>query len=260
MSRYLLSHFALSTLAASACMMSDTGVGVAAVDPAATSAPAATGVAEFEFPNLTGKQSFDCALIPANVRLDFLKSAVRAYIANRLNGVHTRYEKDPVVTAWAAYDAATKADPLQSVVPQPTNARPAQPDYAAAYAACIADLTAGNVRRAGATGEPKARKIKDPLISTVTDVVVRAVYDAKRATDAKYSFLSAKAEVGPDGVAYLNKLIDAKVAAAAALDPTTEAATRTALEKVRDQQYINPAKAMLGLTTAKGLADLPSIL
>lgn len=223
---------------------------LAADDAAAGGAPAAPspGLTEFEFPNLTGKRTFDVALVPPAVRMDFLKSGVRAYIANRLNGVHTRHQKDELVAAWNAYDEAVKADPLQSVVPQPTSPRPADPDYEDAYTRAIKDLTEGNVRRQAA--EPKARKAKDPLVSVVSDVVAREVYQSRHAADPKYTFLKAKAEVG-DGIAYLNRMIDAKVEAGA---------DRAQLETLRDTKYVNPAKAMLGITTDKKTKDLPSIL
>lgn len=210
---------------------------------------ASTTIAEFEFPNLPGKHAFDCAEVPGEVRLDFLKGAVRAYIANRLNGVHTRHQKDEKVAAWFAYDEATKADALQTAVPKPAFDRPAEPDYQEAFTRAVADLKAGNVRRQSA--EPKARKTKDPLISVVTEVVVREVFESRRAADPKYTFLAAKSEVGGDGVAYLNKLIEAKVEGGA---------DRSQLEKMRDVKYINPAKAMLGISTTKAVSELPSIL
>lgn len=215
-----------------------------------TTTPAvAASVAEFEFPNIEGKLSFDCAEIPADTRLTFLKGAVRSYIANRLNGVHTRHHKDENVIAWHAYEEASKADPLQTVVAKPEGERPGEPDYMDAYNRAIADLKAGNVRRQ--SDEPKARKTKDPLISVVTEVVVREVFESRRAADPKYTFLKAKQEVGADGIAYLNNLINIKVEGGA---------DRTALEKMRDTKYINPAKAMLGQTTNKTLNELPSIL
>lgn len=212
-------------------------------------APAAS-TATFTFPNMDGERSFDCALIPADTRLDFLKQAVRNYIANRLNGVHTRYEKQDAVIAWTAYDEAAKADPLQSAVAKPTVDRPGPPDYDTAYAAAIDALSKGEVRKSG--GEPKARATKDPLIATVTDVVVREVFASRRAADSSYTYLKARAEVGKDGVAYLNAMIATKVAAGA---------DQAALEKMRDTKYINPAKAMLGITSLGGKAsELPSIL
>lgn len=222
----------------------------AAAADAGTAAPTpASPIAEFEFPNLPGKVSFDVSTVPADVRLDFLKNAIRSYIANRLNGVHTRHEKDAAVIAWNAYDEASKADPLQSQVAKPTGDRPADPDYAEAYSRAIADLQAGSIRRQG--GEPKARKTRDPLTGIVTEVVAREVFDSRRVADPKYTYIKAKAEVGADGIAYLNALIDAKVAAGA---------DRAALEKMRDTKYINPAKAMLGISTTKAVSELPSIL
>lgn len=218
--------------------------------PAPVTPAVAASVATFTFPNLTGERSYDCANIPADTRLDFLKTGVRNYIANRLNGINTRHEKDEKVVAWTAYDEATKADALQTAVPKPEGDRPAAPDYEDAYNRAIADLTAGNVRKKG-TGEAAPRKTKDPLIATVTDAVVREVYASRKAADPKYNFLTAKKEVGSDGIAYLNTMIDAKVA---------QGGVRADLEAMRDERYVNPAKAMLGLTTSKKAGSLPSIL
>lgn len=244
-----LHHFA--SVSAMACLAADGAV--AGTD---TAVPAPT-VAEFEFPQFPEgtKFSFDCATIPPEVRLDFLKGAVRSYVANRLNGVHTRHQKDPAVAAWFSYDEATKADPLQTAVPKPDGDRPADPDFNDALTRAFADLQAGNIRKQGA--EPKARKTRDPLTSVVTEVVAREVFDSRRAQDPKYTYLKAKAEVGTDGVAYLNKLIDAKVGA---LPEAEQAAMRAQLEKMRDVKYINPAKAMLGISATKAVSELPSIL
>lgn len=242
MNRNVFAFASMAALAAAACRDPDTGAGTGSPAPASP-------IAEFEFPNLTGKRSFDCTEIPGDTRLDFLKGAVRGYIANRLNGVHTRHEKDEKVIAWNAYDEATKADPLQTVAPKPEGERPAAPDYEEAYARAIADLKAGNVRKVGA--EPKPRKTKDPLTAVVTDVVVREVFEARKAADPKYNFLAAKKEVGTDGIAYLNAMIEAKVAGGT---------DRALLEKMRDEKYVNPAKAMLGITSSKKTSELPSIL
>lgn len=210
----------------------------------------ASPVVEYEFTQLPGQTlSFDVSTIPAPIRMDFLKSSVRSYIVNRLNAVHSRYVKDDAVLAWSAYEAATAADPLQTLVAQPTVPKPAEPDYLEAYNRAAADLAAGTIRKQ--SDGPKPRKVKDPLVAIVTDVVVRAVYDTRRAADTKFSFFDAKKEVGTDGIAYLNAQIDAKVAAGA---------DRASLEKVRDEKYVNPAKAMLGLTANKKTEGLPSIL
>jgi hypothetical protein len=221
----------------------------AADQGAAPAATPASPIAEFEFQNIDGKVSFDCATIPGETRLDFLKGAVRSYIANRLNGVHTRHEKDEKVVAWKAYDEASKADPLQSAVPKPEGDRPAAPDYKDALTRALDDLTKGNVRKVGA--EPKARKTKDPLVAVVTDAVVREVFASKKAANAKYTYLEAKKEVGADGVEYLNRMIEAKVAGGV---------DRALLTKMLDEKYIGPAKAMLGITSSKKVSELPSIL
>jgi hypothetical protein len=129
-------------------------------------------------------------------------------------------------------------------------------------------LLKGEIRQQGKKGEGRSRQPKDPLVQAVTNVVVRAVYEAHKAAGAKvdngkggtrpYSFPDATKEVGGDGIKYLNAQIDAKVAAAPEAE---QAALRTQLEKRRDDQYINPAKVMLGLsTTGKKGAELPSIL
>lgn len=206
-------------------------------------------VAKFTLPTLEGERSFDCAQIPANVRLDFLKKATRDYINNRVNAVVQRHQKLEAVIAWDRYDAAVKADALQTAVPKPEGERPAAPDLEDAFKRACEALVTGDVRKQGA--EPKARQRKDPLIALVTDTVIREVYESKRAADPKYSFLAAKKEVGTDGIEYLNKMIEAKVA---------EGVDRAALENMRDTRYINPAKLMLGINDNKAIKALPSIL
>lgn len=219
-------------------------------DPTAAAAPAAADpVLAFTLPNLPGNHSFDVSTIPADVRLDLLKGAVRSYVANRVNSTHQRHQKDPAVLAWFSYDEAVKADPLQTAVATPAGERPADPDLNGALSRAYADLVVGNVRKQ--SDEPKARTRKDPLIALVTKAVVRDVFEARKAADPKYSYLSASKEVGTDGIAYLNQMIETK--AAAGVD-------RTALEKMRDNKYVNPAKVMLGITENKSLKDLPSIL
>lgn len=208
----------------------------------------ASPVADFDFPGL-GKVQFDCTTIPADARLDFLKGAVRAYISNRLNAATTRYQKDDLVAGWAAYDAATAADALQTIVPRPTADRPAPLDLQETYDRAVTDLQAGAIRRQGA--EPKARKTKDPLISLVTDAVVRAIFDTKRAADPKYSFFEARKEVGVDGVEYLNRMIEEKVAAGG---------DRASLQKSLEERYIGPAKRILGRVVDKKNAELPDLL
>jgi hypothetical protein len=218
-----------------------------AVTPAA---PAPNTVLETEYPNLPGKRTMDCTVIPADVRLDFLKGAVRAYIANRLNSLQTRYQKDPNVVAWNAFKEASKADPLQTVVPRPNVSEPEIPNFAEAYERAVKDLTEGKVRRQ--SDEPKApKKTRDPLTAVITDAVIREVYDARKATDNKYTYIMARAEVGPDGLAYLDKMIAIKVAAGA---------DEAQLQKMKETRYVQPCKMMLGLTVNKAAQGLPSIL
>jgi hypothetical protein len=220
--------------------------------PTVAPAPEAANpnVAGFEFRQLGSETvSVDLATIPSDTRLDFLKNAVRDYIANRLNGLSNRFEKDEKVLAWNAYDKATAADPLQSIVAKPEGERPTPPDYKAAFDRAIADLVNGTIRKRG--DEPAQRKVKDPLIATITDAVVRAVYGKERETNPKYSFFEARKAVGTDGLAYLNAIIEEQVAAGG---------DRAMLEASRDERFVNPAKNLLGMGTNKKLAGKPSLL
>lgn len=216
--------------------------------PVAT--PVADTVLSFELPGVEGTHTLDCATVPGNIRLDFLKSAVRSYIANRVNAAAQRHAKDDAVKAWNAFDEASKADPLQSLVAKPSVERPAAPDLKGTMDAAIADLLAGNVRKQG-TGVRKPRERVDPLVQFITRAVVKDVFDRNRETNPKYTYPMATKEVGKDGLAYLNTLIDTK--AAAGVD-------RAQLEKMRDTKYVNPAKLMLGLNDTKAMKELPSIL
>lgn len=217
--------------------------------------------------------TIDLAAIPQEARLELLKSAVRTSVTNRVNVamVRNRAARAPW-TAWAAYEAAIAADPLQTAVAKPegdkpTGEAPAALDPMAKAAEAIADLLKGELRSGGKKGEGRARKTADPLTVAVTGVVVRAVYDANKAAGRKviadgkeraYGYPDATKEVGGDGIKYLNAQIDAKVAA---VPEAEQAALRSQLEKRRDDQYINPAKIMLGQTaSSKKGGELPSIL
>ena len=139
---------------------------------------------------------------------------------------------------------------MQTAVPKPEGDRPAPADLIGSLNRALDALRAGEIRRQ--TGEgPKKREKVDPLTKLVTDTVVRAVFDAGKALNPKYTIIEAKAAVGTDGIAYLNAQIEAKVA---------EGADRAALEKSRDARYINPAKLMLGITDTKATKELPSLL
>jgi hypothetical protein len=201
-----------------------------------------------EYPGLEGEKSFDCANIPAPVRLHFLKLGVRNYIANRLNQHNVRHNKNPLVAAWAAYEAATAADPLQSAVPKPEAPAPVL-NLTGLYAEAEADLIAGNFRAKG-TGEGRKRELKDPLISTVTNIVVQEVYAMRKKADPKFTFFDARKEVGTDGIEYLKAAIDLKV---------EQGVDRTQLEKMMETKYITPAKLALGLVENKAIQNLPSL-
>lgn len=238
----IVSFAGLHAATALACLMTDT----VAIAPAAP-APAAPPATKFEFEvnNLPGKFTFDVAEIPAETRLKLLQDAVRNLITNRVNVANQRYIKDEAVVAWSKYDEAVKTDPL---IAAPTVPRPAPADLQAVYDRALADLRAGNV---GRKAEGKPRERKDPLIQLVTRAVVKDLFDKMRAADPKASFLDAQKAVGPDGVAYLDRMIEEKVA---------QGIDRAALVKMRDTRYINPAKVMLGITENKATKDLPSIL
>jgi hypothetical protein len=217
--------------------------------------------------------TIDLAAIPQDARLELLKSAVRTSVTNRVNVamVRNRAARAPFV-AWAAYEAAIAADPLQTAVAKPegdkpTGDAPVALDPIAKANEAVADLLKGELRQAGKKGEGRKRKSADPLVTAVTGVVVRAVFDANKAAGRKvddgkggtrpYGFPDATKEVGGNGIAYLNAQIDAKVAAA----PEGERdELRKQLEKQRDSRYIEPAQVMLGLKTSKAQSALPSIL
>lgn len=217
--------------------------------------------------------SVDMTAIPQDARLELLKSAIRTMVTNRVNVamVRNRAARAPFV-AWAAYEAATAADALQTAVPKPEGDKPtgepvAALDPIAKANEAVADLLKGELRATAKKGEGRSRAPKDPLIQAVTNVVTRAVYEANKAAGRTipvegkparpYSFPDATKEVGGDGVAYLNAQIAAKVAAA----PEGERDTLKAqLEKQRDTRYIEPAQVMLGLKQSKASKELPSIL
>lgn len=217
--------------------------------------------------------SINLADIPQEARLELLKSAVRTAVTNRVNVamVRNRSARAPFV-AWAAYEAAQAADPMQTTVHKPEGERPsgeapAALDPIAKANEAVADLLKGELRQQAKKGEGKSRAPKDPLVAAVTQVVARAVFDSHKAAGTKvpvegkepraYTYPDAVKEVGGDGIAYLNKQIDAKVAAA----PEGERdALRAQLEKQRDTRYIKPARVMLGMDISKAQSELPSIL
>jgi hypothetical protein len=187
--------------------------------------------------------SINLADIPANARLELLKAQVREIVRNRVNVANVRRNKERApFLAWAAYEAAQAADPMQTAVAKPdgekpTGEAPASLDTMEKAGEAIADLLKGEIRSGRAKGEGKSRAPKDPLVAAVTPIVVKAVYDANKGTkldDGKggqrtYTYPDAVKAVGGDGVAYLNAQIDAKVATGA---------DRAALEKALNARYL----------------------
>lgn len=221
--------------------------------------------------------SVDCSAIPAEARLAMLKSQAGAIIRNRVNVAEQRNTKAraPFV-AWALFNAAQTADPLQTAVQKPegdppTGEAPALLDRTAKANEAIAALLKGeiNVGREKSDTPARSRAPVDPLVKAITGVVTNAVFAAHQAAGTtvpvegkaarKYTYPDAAKEVGRDGLAYLNAQIAAKVEAA----PEAErAALQAQLEKSRDQRYVMPAKVMIGTQApaGKGNAELPSIL
>lgn len=199
----------------------------------------------------------DCASIPADLRLELLKSQVKTLVLNRVNVANVR--RNAEIKVFDDYDAAIKADPMQTAVAKPTGERPAPLDTYGKAEEAVKALLAGELRANKPKGEGRSRKAADPLVTAVTGVVVRAVFEANKGSqvdDGKggkrnYTYPDATKAVGGNGIAYLNTQIDAKVAAGA---------DRAALEKARDARYIDPAKVMLGIDLNKKQTDLPSIL
>jgi hypothetical protein len=216
--------------------------------------------------------SIDLGGIPAEARLELLRNQVRDVVRNRVNVAVQRSKKarEPF-SAWAAYNAAIAADPLQTALAKPegeapTGDMPAAVDPIAKANEAIASLLKGELGARRGEGNAAGRTPKDPLVTAVTGVVARAVYEANKGTTVadgkggtrKFTYPDAVKLVGGDGVAYLNAQIDAKVSAAPEAE---QAALRTQLEKRRDDQYVNPARIMLGQTaTGKKGSELPSIL
>jgi hypothetical protein len=113
----------------------------------------------------------------------------------------------------------------------------------------LEDLRSGEMRRQR-TGTGAPPKIKDPFAEEVTRIVVRKLYDIRRAANPKYTFFEAKKEVG-NGVEYLDKVLEAKIA---------EGGDRGTLEKSREEEYFKPVRAYLTRDKSKAMKDLPSLL
>lgn len=221
-----------------------------ALEAAPAPAPAPVddpNVFTFELEGFVPSVSLNLASIPQEIRMHLLKSAVRAYVANRVSTAAAKVKKEN--EPWDRYDAAVKNDPLQSIVPQPTTPRTTA-DYPAIAAGAVTALYEGNIGRRTPGG--KAKELKDPLTTQVTKAVIAEVYEKGRASDPKYKYPTAMKEVGGDGIAYLKARIAEKVAAGA---------DEAALLAFMEQRYLKPARIMLGIEGLTGkMKDAEGIL
>jgi hypothetical protein len=198
-------------------------------------------------PNSESTLQIDRSLIPQNVRLSLLDTAIKENVRNRMNAATVRFNK--ANEAFAAYDKAMAADPAQTAVALPAGERPTI-DIAAIAGKAREDLYAGNLRSTREAG--KGRTTVDPLVKMVTDAVVREVFDKGKAEGkADWTFIKAKTQVGKDGVAYL----DARIA-----ELVATGADAGALNKMKEDRYLKPARLMLGIADNKAIKDGPSIL
>lgn len=216
--------------------------------PPAVELPESAFVEVIDIKGLTVEHlSFDVRYIPNANRAELMRSAARSFITNRVSTAQakTKSENEP----WDRYEAAIKVNPLQTEVAQPTTPRTVT-DVAAIVENAIKALYAGQRGRTK-SGNKKERALRDPLVTQVTRAVVAAVYAEERAKDANYKYPSAQKKVGQDGIAYLEAMVQEKVAAGA-----DEAELRKRLEI----RYLKPARIMLGLEKPKTLADSEGIL
>lgn len=192
--------------------------------------------------------SINVAEIPAEIRLELLKDAIKRNVLNRVNAANQRFVKENA--PFAAYDEAMKADATQTVVPLPTGDRPTL-DLLTPASAARKDLYEGKLRRQG-TGDAK-RKKADPMTTTVTGVVVREVFQKKSEADSTYKYTDAVKEVSAagGGIAYLDARIAALVAGGA---------DAGALAKMKEDKYMKPARIILGLEVPKSVKEGLDIL
>ena len=80
-------------------------------------APADDNTFVFRIPNTETDIKVEVAAVPAEVRMDQLKGALRAYITNAVNQANVRAKK--ANEPFDLYDAAQAADPVQTAVKRP---------------------------------------------------------------------------------------------------------------------------------------------
>lgn len=213
--------------------------------PVAAAEPAATpdNVLIFRIPNTETDISVDIAQVPASVRMDMLKTALRNYITNATNQANVRANK--ANEPFDLYDEAQKADPVQTAVPRPDGERVVA-DLLKTAADARERLYKGEVKKQG-DGTPRAKV--DPLTKLVTDAVVRELFAKRKEADSKVKYTDITSEVSKagGGVKYLEAMVAEKVAAGA---------DEKQLRDFMDARYIKPAKMMIGETDTKATKDV----
>jgi hypothetical protein len=192
--------------------------------------------------------------IPQDVRTGLLKSAIQAYVMNRVSTNQSINKKKNEL--FAQYAAANAADPLQTAVPKPEG-EPVPFDVVAFANSAINDLFTGNYKKRAAKGEKKVKERKDPLIAAVTRAVTAEVFrnntaGIDRPAIPGYRYPDAIKEVGADGVQYLRNMIALKV---------KQGANAKELNDYLETKYLKPARIMLGLeAVAPRFKDMAGIL
>lgn len=232
--------------------MQPTAAGLPATAPVDQNAPAPAAdpnTFTFRIPNTETDIGVNIASIPAEVRMDLLKTGIRNYINNSVNQANMRTQK--ANAPFDAYDNAVKADALQTAVAKPAGER-ATADLLKVAGDARERLYKGEVRKQG-EGSGTRRETVDPLTKLVTEAVTRELHEKDKASGGKRKYLEIAAEVSKagGGVKYLEAKIAEKVAAG------TDEAT---LRKFMDERYIKPAQMMLGTKTNKATAAENSIL
>ncbi len=225
------------------------GVAAAPAAPAPATEAANPNVYIFDIAHTEPKTqiSVDLSAIPAEVRMDMLKSKVREYVTNSVNQSKLRADRDN--KPFDDYAKAIEADALQTVVPQPTGERKVA-DLTGTAAAARDRLYKGEVRKQG-EGTGRNRAPKDPIVAVITPIVVREQFDKVKLSNPSYKWADAVKEVGGDGLAYLKGRIETLVAAGG---------DRASLEKYLDEKYVKPAELIVGARDTKATKDAPGLL
>lgn len=194
----------------------------------------------------------DLSRVSDDVRDYLFKNAIKAYVQNRTSTAYSAADKANADNGWSAYDSAVAKDPLQTAVPQPTEAK-VEVDFYGVIRQAIMALYENTIGKRDGTGTKKKPERKDPLVSAVTRTVIQEVFEKNYALDNNYKFPMASKEVGTDGIAYLRAKMAANVASGAA--------TAEQMEYVLEAKYLKPARIMLGLENLTGKGkDAPGIL